>query len=589
MRVPHAISGVWRGYGARFGSLLALTWTVACTNAIPDPRAMEPDIDPGSDMDAGASAGSGGDPVSGRGGESGSEASSIDCSAPKPGTAPLRRLSNAEYRNTVTDLFLSVPDIAQAVDSATREFPAESESLGFRNSAAFLTVQSLTAQKYLDAAEILAVKAARTEGFVSCTPIAGQEMSCARSFLQDFGKQAFRRPLNTEEASRYEAQFQTTLSSYDFSTAVEWTVFAMLQSPAFLYRVERGRASAGSVARPTAYETASRLSYLFWQSAPDAALLHAAEAGELDTNEQVAAKARKMLGEPRAERLFQYFSEWLDLDRLDDFSRDPKIFPDLPADLGALYREESRSFVQSLLSRPDGSFSELLSAPYTYANQTLAGLYGLKGAKDNSFVRIDDARRSGVLTQALLFTQDKPYRTSIVRRGLKVRTDLLCQNIPAPPPNVQLSLDSAGTGLSQRDRLAQHRKDPSCASCHSLLDPVGLVLENFDGVGRYRTLDETGQPIVTISEISDTRDANGSIADARALGELLAASSQAQDCYVTQSFRFFFGREVEAADACSIAYLKSQFIAKKFSLAELLVALTQTDAFLYRPTLAVSP
>ena len=206
-----------------------------------------------------------------------------------------------------------------------------------------------------------------------------------------------------------------------------------------------------------------------------------------------------------------------------------------------------------------------------------------------SFVRVDDSRRSGILTQALLAAQDKPYRTSIVRRGLKVRTGLLCQTVNAPPNDVQLNLDSIAPGLSQRDRLAQHRENPTCAGCHSLLDPIGVVFESFDAVGRYRTRDEDDQPIDTSSEISETRDANGEVRDVRGLGALLAASSEVRDCYVTQTFRFFFGRDVEAADACSLAALQSRFAEQDLSLSELLVALTQTDAFLYRPTLEVSP
>jgi hypothetical protein len=527
---------------------------------------------------SGGSAGTGG--TGGTGGTA-----PLDCKTPSPGTAPLRRLSNAEYRNSVSDLFATISGFSSVVASATREFPAEPESLGFRNSAQFLTVQTLAAEKYMDAAEALAEKAATGAGVVPCTPVAGDEMTCARAFIQGFGARAYRRPLTGEETTRFETQFQSALGSYDFTTGVEWTIFSMLQSPAFLYRVELGQPSATATTRPTPHETASRLSYLFWQSLPDSALLAAAEGGELDTAAEVETKAREMLADPRSARLFQYFDEWLDLDRLDDFARDDEVFPELPPELPSLYREETRTFVQSLLSRPDGAFGELLTAPYTFANEALADFYDLDAVSGSSFVRVSDPRRSGILTQAMLVAQDKPYRTSIVRRGLKVRTGLLCQNVPAPPNDVELTLDAIAPGLSQRERLAQHRENATCAGCHVLLDPIGVVFESFDAVGRYRTEDEADQPIDTTSEISDTRDANGSVIDAHGLGELLAASSEARDCYVTQTFRFFFGREVEPADACSIALLRTKFAQKNLSLSELLVALTTTDAFLYRPTL----
>jgi hypothetical protein len=562
-------------------TLLALGFLLAsaCNGALTDP----------SQAGSGGAAPTGSGGASATGSTSASGSANVDCSAPSPGSAPLRRLSNTEYRNTLNDLFPSVADIGNLVATATREFPAEAESLGFHNSAQFLTVQTLTAQKYMDAAEAVAEKAAASPGFVSCTPVAGQEMDCAKTFIRDFGTRAYRRPLTQEEATRYEAQFQTALTSYGFSTGVEWTVFSVLQAPAFLYRVERGAPSASPVTKPTASETAARLSYLFWQSMPDSDLRQLASTGGLDRPEQIAAKARQMLSDPRADRLFQYFAEWLDLDRLDDFSRDQAVFSGLPQDLPRLYQDETRSFVRALLARPDGNFAELLTAPYTYANQALAAFYGLSGPSGPSFERVDDPRRSGVLTQAFLMAQDKPYRTSIVRRGLKVRTDLLCQKIPAPPNNVQLTLDSADPTLSQRERLEQHRKDAACAGCHNLLDPVGLVFENFDAVGRYRTVDEAKKPIVSASELTATRDANGPIADVRELGSRLAQSQEARDCYVTESFRFFFGRDVEAADSCSMAKLSSTFQSKNLSLTELLVALTQTDAFLYRPTLEVSP
>jgi hypothetical protein len=560
------------------GSALALT--LACAGSVEMPYE---DATPGEG--SGGTNGSGG---SGSGSATGG-AGPVSCSAPNPGSAPLRRLSNAEYRNTIRDLFGGVPDIESVVASATSEFPAEPESLGFRNSAQFLTVQTLSAEKYMTASELIAEAAAPAAGIVSCSPESGEELACARTFIREFGERAYRRPLTDDEFTRYEAQFQTALADYDFATGVEWTIFSLLQSPAFLYRVERGQPSAGATTRPTPYETATRLSYLFWQSLPDAALLRDAAAGALDTPAQIAEKSRAMLRDPRAERLVQYFDEWLDLDRLEDFSRDPAIFPDLPDDLPRLYRDEAKHFVLSLLGRSDGRLGELFTAPYTYANATLADFYGLEGPSGASFVRVDDPHRSGILTQGMLAAQDKPYRTSIVRRGLKVRTGLFCQTVPAPPNDVELNLDSIAAGLSQRDRLEQHRENPACRGCHALLDPLGLVLESFDAVGRYRTRDEDDQPIVTESEIIETRDANGTVANARELGARLAQSREVRDCYVTQSFRFFFGRELEAADECSLAPLRARFAAEDLSLSELIVAFTQTDAFLYRPTLEVSP
>lgn len=591
MSVSRLMHKTWRQQGlARVFVPFCLT-TLACSATVERPN----DAPAGNATGATGSGGSGtGGSVSSSGGSTtagsgGSSGATTACSTPLPGSAPLRRLSNAEYRNTVSDLFAMVPDIVTIVAASTSEFPSESESLGFRNSAEFLTVQSLVAEKYMAAAEEIAATVALEPGVVPCEPDVGAEMTCGRTFIREFGERAYRRPLADEETTRYDAQFQTALDAYDFATAVEWTIYSVLQSPAFLYRVERGLPSQTATTRPTAYETAARLSYLFWQSQPDSSLLAAARDGALETPVQIEAKAREMLLDARSERLFQFFEEWLDLDRLEDFSRDDEIFPSLPDDLTDLYRNETKSFVESLLKRADGGFEELLTAPYTFANDSLAEFYGLSGANDGNFVRVDDPRRSGILTQAMLVAQDKPYRTSIVRRGLKVITGFLCQNVPAPPDDVSLNLESIAPGLSQRERLALHRQNPACSGCHSLLDPIGLVFESFDAVGRYRTVDEDDQPIVTTSVIEGTTDANGTVADVGGLGALLAQSQEARDCYVTQTFRFFFGRDVEAADDCTLAQLRARFAEREFSLSELLVALTQTDAFLYRPTLEVVP
>ena len=509
----------------------------------------------------------------------------VSCTTPNPGSAPLRRLSNAEYKNTLNDLFAGASEVAAEVEAATRDLPQEAESLGFRNSAEFLTVQPLLAEKYMDAAERIAARAATSDAVVPCSPTSGEELTCGRQLIRDFGQKAYRRPLAAEESARYEAVFQTAFTKYGFDTAVEWVIYTVLQSPQFLYRVEAGAAGASAgVTRPTANELAVRMSYLFWQSTPDRALLDAAAAGALETPAAVAEKAREMLGDPRSARLFQYFAEWLDLDRLEEFSRDPKVFPNLPAELPNWFAGESRAFISALLAGPNGNFHELLTAPYTYANAGLAAHYGLDAPAGDGFERVAAPERSGVLTQAFLSTHDKSNRTSIVRRGLKVRTDLLCNNVPAPPNDVALDLESIGQGLSQRERLEQHRAEVACAGCHTLMDPLGVVFESFDAVGRARTTDESGHAIVTASTLAATRDMDGPVANVQELGQKLAASAEARDCYVTQTFRFFFGREVEAADACSIQQLRRSFAADQ-SLSGLLVALTQTDAFLYRPVI----
>lgn len=510
---------------------------------------------------------------------------SESCQAPTPGRAPLRRLSNAEYKNTVIDLLGDSPATEALVATATQSFASETESLGFRNNADYLGVSPLVAHGYQDAAEQFLDPIALNKNLLPCTPAAGAELDCARSFIARFGKLAFRRPLSADESAQYEALFQKSLSAYDFATATRSTAFAFLQSPKFLYRPEFGAAKAGSSNKPAPYEMASRLSYLFWQSMPDQALFDAAAADELSTPKQIEVQARRLLQDPKAARLLEFFDQWLGLDTLPtNFVRDADLYPDLDKNLVPLLQAETHAFVSDVLARPNGSLSELFRAPYTFANAALAKHYGLAGPTGSDFVKVAAPERSGVLTQGMLLARDKATRTSIVRRGLKLRLDVLCELVPAPPPDVNLSLDAAGSeGLTQRARLEQHRVSPSCAACHDLMDPLGVVFEGFDAVGRTRTVDEQGAAVDTQSTISRTQDANGPVQNAAQLGQMLAQSEEVKSCYVTKSFRFFYGRDVDAGDACSIAELTSSFKGKAYSLSEMLVALTQTDAFLYLP------
>lgn len=505
---------------------------------------------------------------------------SAACAKPAPGAAPLRRLSNAEYRNTMQDLLADAAGVGPAVASASRDFVEEAESLGFRNNVDFLGVSSLIAQGYMDSAEALAPLVASTDKLVGCTTA---DAACAKQFVESFGKRAFRRPLTPDEVARYTAVYdKAAAKGYGFKTGVEWVAFSMLQSTQFLYRVELG-AAKGSDYVPSQYEVANRLSYLIWQSMPDQALFDAADRGELADKKQIEAQARRLLKDPKASRLLEYFDQWLDTDRLSALDRDANVYPGIAANLPELLQNETHAFVSYLLQSPTGNLSELLTAQYSFLNADLAKHYGVTGPTGPAYERVDLPGRAGVLTQGMLLSHDKPTRTSIVRRGLKVRLDLLCEKVPAPPNNVQLNLEALGTGLTQRERLEKHRTDAACSGCHSLMDPLGVVFEGFDAVGRPRTMDEGGKPVDTSSSITATRDLDGPVAGAAELGQALAKSQAVRDCYVTQSFRFFYGRDYTAADQCSMAKLLIGFRDSKQSLSELIVALTQTDQFLYRP------
>ncbi len=499
---------------------------------------------------------------------------SAACETPQPGSSPLRRLSNFEYENTLLSLGLD----KERVRALVQLLPSEPVSLGFRNSATGLSVNSLLAQKYRQIAEELGNTFA-----ASCDATSAD---CARQFISEIGLRMHRRPLTQQEETDYFSLYEKAVTGDSATSGLSWVVIAMLQSPHFLYRVE---IPGPSVERVTGFEMASRLAYTFWQSGPDQELLDAARAGQLVTDEQILAQALRLLQDQRAFRIYEFFEQWLDLDELTVIERDPALYPDLNPQLATLLRAESRAFIQDLLADPESSLRDLLTARHTFANAALARHYGLEGPSGDTFERVDSVERSGILTQGMLAVQDAATHTSIVRRGLKIRTDFLCQLVPAPPDTVDLSLEGIGRDFTQAERLQLHSSTPGCVKCHSMMDPIGLAFDSIDAVGRPRSMDEHGNPLTTSGEIRGSMTADGPVASPHEVGEALAQSEDLEQCYMLQHFRFFFGRDAGQKDLCSQAQLTQTFRDSGQSLVGMLVGIAQSDAFLYKAGLGESP
>lgn len=501
----------------------------------------------------------------------------LNCAAPSPGTAPLRRLSNFEYQNTLADL---TGDAALA-QRAAEKLVREPTSLGFRNSASALTIPQLVAEQYVQVALDVAHQAMDLPGWFPCS-LDTINRECTEEFVSSFGKRAYRRPLTREELVRFSELYNTAIEREgDYRKAIEWVVSSMLSSSHFLFRVELDP-QTGNVGRPGGYEMAQRLSYLLWQTMPDATLFAAAESGALDTTAGVVEHAKRMMADPKAYRVYEFFEQWLDLDELESVTRDPNVYPEFTPELQARFKAETRAFVFDLLAN-GGTLEDFFSAEYTFADATLAAHYGLSTENlGTTFDKVAAPGRAGVLTQARLLVHDHPASTSIVRRGLKVRTDLLCQIIPAPPADVDVTPPVVDGTATQKQRLEEHRTDPSCGNCHTLMDPVGAIFEDFDALGRKRTADEGGAAVEPGGELTATRDANGTYSSAAALGRALAGSQDVRECVVRQAFRFFYGRELEAADKCTSDQVMAGFEQRGFRLDDLILNLTLSDQFLYR-------
>jgi hypothetical protein len=505
----------------------------------------------------------------------------LDCSKPTPGASPVRRMTRAEYNNTVRDLLGDTTQPAQG-------FALEEEALGFNNNAANLVTSAALAEKYMLAAEGIAQRATATGmNRIGCDPAALGNEACAQQFIQSFGQRAFRRPLTSEETTLFTDQFSAGLAEGDFVNGIQMVIETALQSPPFLYRVELGVAPmAGEITvRLSDWETASRLSYLLWGSMPDEALFTAAEQGKLTTRDEIEAQARRMLQDPKAHDAVATFHEqWLDYERIANVGKDAAAFPDWNDAIGPLMREETRRFLDDAVFGEGAGLASLLGSPDTFLDPTLATFYGVTAPAGSGFARVtlDATRRAGLLTLGSLLTINAhSNQTSPVHRGKMVRELLLCDAIPPPPADVMIEAPEPDPDSTTRERFAQHASDNACKGCHALMDPLGFGFENYDAIGRYRER-ENGTPVDATGELTGT-DVDGTFTGAVELAAKLAVSTRVQSCYATQWFRFAYGRGEDTGDTCSLATLTARLSSTNGDIKELLVALTQTDAFLYRP------
>lgn len=490
----------------------------------------------------------------------------VDPSSAEGSLAPVRRLTRAEYNNTVRDL---LGDATRPADS----FPADDQNGALADDANDQSTSPLQEQRYSDAAQRLAANAITNLPALLACNATEDARACASRFVSRFGRRAWRRTLSPDEAARFMAMYDAAASPNDAVTSI---IESMLVSPYFLYRPEPGVAGG----RLTNWEIAARLSYFFWATTPDDDLLDRASRGELGTREQVAARAQAMFADPRAkDGVSALFQSWLGLDDLSNVARSQTDYPEFTPALHAAMGKETIRLVQWVLWESDGTLETLLTAPVTFVDSNLAALYGVPAPAGNELARVDldPAQRSGVLTQpSLMAIYSKPNQSSPIHRGKFVRERLLCQKLPDPPNNLNVFPPDVLPGQTTRQRFEVHTKDALCAGCHGQMDPIGFGFESFDPIGKYRTLDQ-GLPVDTNGKLTGT-DVDGDFTGAPALAKMLAQSAMVRDCVVRQLFRYSLGRFESVEDEPSLGSAQTAFA--KGDLRALIVALATTDAFL---------
>lgn len=500
--------------------------------------------------------------------------------APNPGAAPLRRLTRAQYNNVVRDL---LGDKSQPANA----FPPDDTLGTFSNNATTLTVSPLLAQAYETAAESLSALAVASPKVIGCDPVKDGEDACAKTFIATFGKRAYRRPLSDAEVTTLFALYTDNRAGADFGNGIQAVVEAMLQSAPFLYQVEAGdlTQNAAGVVPLNSWEMASRLSFFLWSSMPDDALFAAAQSDALRSPDQIDAQARRMLADPRAhDTVADFFAQWLKLDTLATNSKDPSIYANFSPAMRASMRAETAAFVDDVFFNQGGSVNALLTSTTSFVDANTAQLYGISGITSMTpqKTQLDATQRSGILTQpSVLAIFAKPNQSSPVLRGKWVRERFLCQPVNPPPPNLKIVPPDIKPGESTRSRFAQHDKDPFCATCHQLMDPIGFGFEHYDGVGAWRAVDQ-GQPVDATGNLVGS-DVDGAFDGAIDLAGKLSQSQEVKDCVATEWFRYAFGRGETQDDQCSLQSLKDDFKKGNYDMRELLVAMTKTAAFRYRP------
>ncbi|MFT3767405.1 MAG: DUF1592 domain-containing protein [Minicystis sp.] len=482
---------------------------------------------------------------------------------------PIHHLTSAEYNNTVAHLL--------GTSLRPADFFPSAAATGFDANVGVLSgVSQVLLQGYYDAAKELAADAfgddARRAEILICEPASAKDTACPRRIIETFGLRAFRRPLQAAESSRYVKKYTEARTALGMTheQAAQHVVRILLTSPNFLLRIELDEDPASTAPRALGgYEIASRLSYLLWSSMPDDRLFDLAKEDGLGSQGAIEAEVDRMLADPKSSGFFaNFFGQWLGTRQLDSHHADKTLFPEWSDEIQQAMVDQANAYLTEF-TLGDRPWSDFLSAPHPTSTPL-----------DPIYAEDPKAGRSGFLTlPAFLTLSSLPERTSPTSRAKTIIVGLFCTNV-APPPNLNIpDLGAAGGNdvdiQNVREKLEAHRKDPACAGCHNTLDPIGLSLENFDAVGRYRTTYTNGDPIDATGTY-----AGGSFKDISGLVPALAADSRFLTCPPNKLFSYALRRTPTTDDKAYIDAIVASW--KGGTISDLAKHVATSDAFRYR-------
>jgi hypothetical protein len=506
-----------------------------------------------------------------------------DAPTTQGGPLGMRRLTEAQYRQTIADIFgvdIKVagrfePDLRKSGLLAVGASDVSVTRAGFEQYD--LLAHSIAAQ---------AVDEKHRPTLVPCAPASAKapDAACAAQFFQKVGRLVLRRPLDAQKLkAMVEVADAETKTSSNFYSGLEYVLAGMLEAPEFLFRVDVAARDPGhpDMERLDGFSKASRLSFLLWDGTPDDELLAAAEHGELDTTDGLTRQVDRLLASPRLDAgVRAFFSDMLGFDELPMVEKDRLLYPRFSKTVVADAEEQTLRTIADQLIVQHADYRDLFTTRHTFMTRTLGLVYHVPVRAERGWEPFEfpkDDPRAGLLTQISFLALHGPAgRSSPTVRGKAVRELLMCQRVPDPPGNVNFALveDTKNAELKTvRDRLTAHRANPVCAGCHKIMDPLGLSLENFDALGQFRA-DENGTPIDASGELDGAH-----FQDADGMGKAMHDNPAVVSCLVSNIYRYASGRAPHPGEKDFVAWLQKNFAQNGYQLPDLLRRIALSDAF----------
>ncbi len=497
----------------------------------------------------------------------------------------MRRLSESEYRNSIADIF------GAGIEVQGRFEPDRRVGGLLAASSATLSITRAGFESYTKMADSIAaqvVDSKQRAKLIPCTPrsaVAPDDV-CASQTLTKYGLALFRRPLTGDELkTRVKLANGLAKSTGDFYTGLRYAIASMLAAPVFLFRVEVAVPDGSGGWTLDGYSRAARLSFLLWDTTPDAMLLDAARTGALNDSAGVTQQVDRLMASPRLiTGMKAFYTDFLELDSLGGITKDTTIYPKYSDAVAVSAKEETLRTMIALTLDERGDLRDLLTTRKTYINRVLAAIYEVPYNFDTEWVPYEfsqDSGRSGVLTQATFLSMfSHPGRSSPTKRGVALNDIFMCEPTPAPPANVNFDIvnDENNPNLrTVRQRLLAHATSPACASCHTHNDPIGLSLEGFDSIGAYRTT-ESGMPV----DVSATLQGK-SFSGGTGLGQFLHDNPRFPACFARKMYAYGVGADTEEVSASLTRSSLDAFAKGGYRVPVLLKALATSREFMAAP------